>query len=185
MKRICVFTSGGDAPGMNAAVRAVVRSGIDKGWNVFGVRGGYAGLIADDFVTLGARDVGGIIQQGGTILGSSRCEEFKTGAGRKKALVALEKNEIGAAVVIGGDGSQTGAYYLSQTGFPVVGIASTIDNDLFGSEISIDVDTALNVALEAIDRLKVTRFSSSSVSCGGDGPQLWVSSFDGRNRRRR
>lgn len=159
MKRVCVLTSGGDAPGMNAAVRAVVRASIDKGWNVNGVRCGYAGLIAGDFVQLGPRDVGGIIQQGGTVIGSSRCEEFKTEAGRSQALRALEQNKIDALVIIGGDGSQTGAYYLSQTGYPIVGIASTIDNDLFGSEISIGVDTALNVALEAIDRLKVTASS--------------------------
>ena len=159
MKRLGVLTSGGDAPGMNAAVRAVVRAGIDKGWNVYGVRCGYAGLIAEDLVQLGPRDVGGIIQQGGTVLGSSRCEEFKTEAGRKKALLALEKNKIDALVVIGGNGSQTGACHLSQTGYPVVGIASTIDNDLCGSEICIGVDTALDVALEAIDRLKVTASS--------------------------
>ncbi|HEX6176132.1 MAG TPA: 6-phosphofructokinase [Candidatus Binatia bacterium] len=159
MRRIGVLTSGGDAPGMNAAVRAVVRSGVDKGWNVHGVRRGYAGLIAGDFVQFGPRDVGGIIQQGGTILGTSRCEEFTTKAGRAKAIAALERQAIDALVVIGGDGSQTGAYHLSQTGYPVVGIASTIDNDLFGSEISIGVDTALNVALEAIDRLKVTASS--------------------------
>ena len=159
MKRVGVLTSGGDAPGMNAAVRAVVRASIDKGWNVIGVRCGYAGLIAGDFVQLGPRDVGGIIQQGGTVLGSSRCEEFKTEDGRRKALLALGKNNIDALVVIGGDGSQTGAYYLSQSGFPVLGIASTIDNDLYGSEICIGVDTALNVALEAIDRLKVTASS--------------------------
>ena len=159
MKRVGVLTSGGDAPGMNAAVRAVVRASIDKGWNVNGVRCGYAGLIAGDFVQLGPRDVGGIIQQGGTVLGSSRCEEFKTETGRAKAIAALERQGIDALIIIGGDGSQTGAYHLSETGFPVVGIASTIDNDLFGSEISIGVDTALNVALEAIDRLKVTASS--------------------------
>ena len=159
MKTVGVLTSGGDAPGMNAAVRAVVRASIDKGWNVKGVRFGYAGLIAGDFVQLGPRDVGGIIQHGGTILGSSRCEEFKTEDGRKKALLALEKNTVDALVVIGGNGSQTGAYQLSQIGYPVIGIASTIDNDLYGSEISIGVDTALNVALEAIDRLKVTASS--------------------------
>ena len=159
MKRLGVLTSGGDAPGMNAAIRAVVRAGIDQGWDVNGVRFGYAGLIKGDFVQLGPRDVGGIIQQGGTVLGSSRCEEFKTEDGRKKALLALEKNKVDALVVIGGNGSQTGAYHLSRTGYPVVGIASTIDNDLYGSEICIGVDTALNVALEAIDRLKVTASS--------------------------
>lgn len=159
MRKICVLTSGGDAPGMNAAIRTVVRAGIDNGWDVHGVRCGYTGLVAGDFLRLGPRDVGGIIQQGGTILGSSRCEEFKTPECRKKALLVLDRNEIEALIVIGGDGSQTGAYYLSQTGFPVVGIASTIDNDLYGSDISIGVDTALNVALEAIDRLKVTASS--------------------------
>jgi len=159
MKRIAVLTSGGDAPGMNAAIRAVVRTGLDRGWEVFGVRHGYAGLIAGNVVSLGARDVGGIIQQGGTVLGSSRCVEFKTEAGRMRALRALHQHDIGALVVIGGNGSQTGAHALSQMGFPVVGVASTIDNDLCGSEVTIGVDTALDVALEAIDRLKVTASS--------------------------
>ena len=159
MRRIGVLTSGGDAPGMNAAVRAVTRAGLDQGWEVCGVRQGYAGLIAGDFVPLGARDVGGIIQHGGTRLGSARCPEFKTAEGRERALRSLREREIDALVVIGGDGSQTGSHLLSQAGFPVVGVASTIDNDLYGSEITIGVDTALNVALEAIDRLKVTASS--------------------------
>ncbi|MDD2271585.1 MAG: ATP-dependent 6-phosphofructokinase [Desulfuromonadaceae bacterium] len=159
MKRIALLTSGGDAPGMNAAIRAVVRTGLAKSWDVFGVRHGYAGLISGDFVPLGARDVGGIIQLGGTMLGSARCPEFKTADGRLKALSQLRRHEVEALVVIGGNGSQTGAYALSQSGFPVVGIASTIDNDLYGCDISIGVDTALNVSLEAIDRLKVTASS--------------------------
>ncbi len=159
MKRIAVLTSGGDAPGMNAAIRAVVRTGVDKGWEVFGVRHGYSGLIADNMTPMGARDVSGIIQQGGTILGSARCEEFKTEDGRLKALRILNQRGIEALVVIGGNGSQTGAHTLSQMGYPVVGVASTIDNDLFGSEITIGVDTALDVALESIDRLKVTASS--------------------------
>ncbi len=159
MKRIAVLTSGGDAPGMNAAIRAVVRSGLAKGWEVFGVRRGYAGLIAGNFVPLGARDVGGIIQQGGTVLGSARCPEFKTEDGRLKALRELHQRDVEALVVIGGNGSQAGAHALSQMGFPVIGVASTIDNDLYGSEITIGVDTALDVALEAIDRLKVTASS--------------------------
>ena len=158
-KRIAVLTSGGDAPGMNAAIRAVVRAALDKGWEAFGVRNGFAGLIAGAFVPLSARDVGGIIQRGGTILGSSRCLEFKTEAGRLKAVRALNQNDIKALVVIGGSGSQAGSYALSQMGFPVVGVASTIDNDLYGTDIAIGVDTALNVALEAIDRLKVTASS--------------------------
>jgi 6-phosphofructokinase 1 len=159
MKRIAVLTSGGDAAGMNAAIRAVVRTGLDRGWEVFGVRHGFAGLMAGDFLSLGARDVGGIIQHGGTALGSARCPEFKTEEARKKALDQLGRRNVSALVVIGGDGSQKGSHALSQMGFPVVGVASTIDNDLYGSEITIGVDTALNIALEAIDRLKVTASS--------------------------
>ncbi|HSE26151.1 MAG TPA: ATP-dependent 6-phosphofructokinase [Pyrinomonadaceae bacterium] len=159
MKRISVLTSGGDTAGMNAAIRAVVRTSLDNGWEVFGIRRGYAGLIAGDFVPLGARDVGGIIQHGGTILRTGRCLEFKTEQGRAQALRNLDQKKIDALVVIGGDGSQTGASLLSQARFPVVGIASTIDNDLYGSDITIGVDTALNVALESIDRLKVTASS--------------------------
>ena len=159
MKRFAVLTSGGDTAGMNAAIRAVVRTGLENGWEVYGVRFGYAGLIAGDFLRLGARDVGGIIQLGGTFLRSGRCLEFKTEAGRQQAINNLQQNEIEALVVIGGDGSQTGAFLLSQADFPVVGIASTIDNDLYGSEITIGVDTALNIALESIDRLKVTASS--------------------------
>jgi 6-phosphofructokinase 1 len=159
MKHIAVITSGGDAPGMNAAIRAVVRCGLDKGWEIHGVHQGYSGLIADSIMPIGARDVGGIMQQGGTILGSSRCPEFQTEEGRAKALRALNKRNIDALIVIGGNGSQSGAYALSQMDYPVVGIASTIDNDLYGSDITIGVDTALNIALEAIDRLKVTATS--------------------------
>ena len=159
MKRIAVLTSGGDAPGMNAAIRAVVRMGLDRGCTVYGVHHGYKGLIDDDMREYGARDVGGIIQLGGTILGSARCPEFKTEEGRLHALHNLRHRQIDGLVVIGGNGSQTGAYELSRMGFPVIGVASTIDNDLYGSEITIGVDTALNIALEAIDRLKVTASS--------------------------
>ena len=159
IKRIAVLTSGGDAPGMNAAIRAVTRTAIHENMKVFGVRQGYAGLIAGDFLPLGPRDVGGIIHLGGTILRSARSREFKTEAGRNKALAALQAKKIDAAIIIGGNGSQTGAYALSQLGLPVVGIASTIDNDLAGSEITIGVDTAMNIALEAIDRLKTTAAS--------------------------
>ena len=159
MKRIAVLTSGGDAPGMNAAIRAVVRAGLDQGWEVYGVRSGYAGLIAGELTQLQARDVGGIIQQAGTFLGSARCPEFRTDEGKAKALSVLSQTGIDGLVVIGGNGSQTGAHALSVRGFPVVGVASTIDNDLYGSEITIGVDTALNIALEAIDRLKATASS--------------------------
>lgn len=163
MKRIAVLTSGGDAPGMNAAIRAVTRTGLERGWEVFGVRQGYAGLITGDWMPLGPRDVGGIIQLGGTILRSARCPEFKTIAGRQAALQKLSEQGIEALVIIGGNGTQTGSHALSQMGFPVVGVASTIDNDLYGSQITIGVDTALNIALEAIDRLKVTASSHQRV----------------------
>lgn len=159
IRRIAVLTSGGDAPGMNAAIRSVVRTGLDYDWEVFGVHHGYSGLLAGDFRAMGPRDVGGIIQQGGTILGSARCPEFKTEEGRRRAIRELNQKGIDALVVIGGNGSQTGAHALWKMGFPVVGVASTIDNDLYGSQITIGVDTALNIALEAIDRLKVTASS--------------------------
>ena len=159
MKRIAVVTSGGDAPGMNAAIRSVVRTALNRKWEIYGIRHGYTGLIDDNFVQLGVRDVGGIIQRGGTILGSARSLEFENEEGQLKALRTLQRHHIEALVVIGGNGSQTGAFTLSQKSFPVIGIASTIDNDLYGVDISIGVDTALNIALEAIDRLKVTAAS--------------------------
>ena len=159
MKRIAVLTGGGDAPGMNAAIRAVVRSGLDKGWDIFGVRYGYTGLITDNMVSLRARDVGGIIQQGGTILGSSRCPEIETEDGRLKAIRTLKEHYIDAMIIIGGNGAQAGAQAFSLMGYPVVGVASTINNDLWGSDITIGVDTALNITLEALDRLKITASS--------------------------
>lgn len=159
MKRVAVMTSGGDAPGMNAAIRAVVRTGVLQGYEMFGILHGYTGLIAGDFIPLGPRDVGGIIQQGGTMLGTSRCESFKTDEGQSAALEQLHTKDIHALVVIGGNGSQTGAHALCERNIPVVGIASTIDNDLVGSEISIGATTALDVALEAVDRLRVTAAS--------------------------
>lgn len=159
MKRIAVLTSGGDAPGMNAAIRAVTRSALAHGWEVFGVKHGYRGLVDGEMIQFGARDVGGIIQLGGTVLGSARCEEFRTEEGQKKALRQMAQRDIEGLVVIGGNGSQTGANALHKWGFPVVGAASTIDNDLYGTDITIGVDTALNIALEAIDRLKITASS--------------------------
>jgi 6-phosphofructokinase 1 len=144
---------------MNAAIRGVVRTSLGQGWEVFGVRRGYAGLVAGSFVALNARDVGGIIQQGGTMLGTTRCPEFATEDTRRTALEQLRRHSVDALVVIGGNGSQAGAFALSQMGLAVVGVASTIDNDLPGSEITIGVDTALNIALEAVDRLKTTASS--------------------------
>ncbi|MEA5079765.1 MAG: 6-phosphofructokinase [Anaerolineaceae bacterium] len=159
MKRIAVLTSGGDAPGMNAAIRAVVRTGVANGLEVYGVKGGYEGLINGIFTPLGTRDVGGIMQRGGTILGSARCPEFKTEKGQLRAIRSLNEAGIEGLIVIGGNGSQTGNNALHTLGFPTVGIASTIDNDLVGSDTTIGVDTALNIALEAIDRLKTTASS--------------------------
>jgi 6-phosphofructokinase 1 len=159
LKKIAVLTSGGDAPGMNAAVRAVARGALAKGWQVMGVRNGYAGLLADHFDPLQARDVGGIIQSGGTVLGSARCPEFAEPAGRKKALQNLGAHGVDALVVIGGNGSQSGSASLAREGFTVVGVPSTIDNDLYGNDVSIGCDTAINITLEAIDRLRTTASS--------------------------
>jgi len=156
MKRVAVLTSGGDAPGMNAAIRAAVRLGLAQGWEMYGVQRGYAGLIAGDFRPMLARDVSGILQLGGTVLGSARCPEFETEEGRWRAVRELRQHGIEALIVIGGNGSQAGAYDLYKMDYPVVGVASTIDNDLAGSDVTIGVMTALDIALEAIDRLKTT-----------------------------
>ena len=154
--RIGILTSGGDAPGMNAAVRAATRAALARSWEVYGVRNGFAGLLADNMELLRARDVGGIIHRGGTMLGSARCAEFREEAGRAKALRNLNQRGIDALLVIGGNGSQTGSARLSESGFKVVGVASTIDNDLVGTDFTIGVDTAINITLEAIDRLRTT-----------------------------
>ena len=156
MQRIGILTSGGDAPGMNAAVRAATRAAIAQGWETYGVRNGYAGLIADNMARLLARDVGGIIQRGGTVLGSARCPDFHEASGRAKALRNLARRGIDALIVIGGDGSQAASSLLAKEGFPVAGVASTIDNDVFGTDVTIGVDTAVNITLEAIDRLRTT-----------------------------
>ena len=158
-KRVAVLTSGGDAPGMNAAIRSAVRTGIYHGYEMYGVQRGFAGLIAGEFTSLSARDVGGISQFAGTFLGSARSVEFTTPAGQNEAVGRLRALDIESVIVIGGNGSQQGAYALSQAGLHVAGVASTIDNDVTGSDVTIGVDTALNIALEAIDRLRVTASS--------------------------
>jgi 6-phosphofructokinase 1 len=163
MKCIAVLTSGGDAPGMNAAVRAVVRAGVARGLEVLGIRHGFQGLIRGDFIALRPRDVGGIVERGGTVLGTSRCEEFKTEAGQMAAVRQLRGRDIAGVVVVGGDGSQCGAAALSRHGIPTVGIASTIDNDLFGSDITLGATTAVGIAVEAIDRLRVTAAAHGRV----------------------
>jgi 6-phosphofructokinase 1 len=159
LKKIAVLTSGGDAPGMNAAVRAVTRGALARGWGVYGVRNGYSGLLGGVLEPMLARDVGGIVHSGGTVLGSARCPEFVEPAGRKQALSNLHKHKIEALVVIGGNGSQSGSASLAREGFAVVGVPSTIDNDLYGNDVSIGCDTAINITLEAIDRLRTTASS--------------------------
>lgn len=159
MKRIAVMTSGGDAPGMNAAIRAVVRTSIQHGIDIYGIRQAYSGLLAGDFERLTSREVSGIIQRGGTILQTARNEEFKTKQGQRKALRRLNEQNIEGVIVIGGDGSLRGAKVLHDLGVPVIGIPASIDNDIYGTDMSIGVDTALNTILGALDRLRDTATS--------------------------
>ncbi|MCT4787579.1 ATP-dependent 6-phosphofructokinase, partial [Exiguobacterium aestuarii] len=159
LKRIAVLTSGGDAPGMNAAVRAVTRKAIFEGLEVYGVYNGYQGLIEGDLVELNLGSVGDIIQRGGTFLRSARCPEFRTEEGRAKAVEQLKKFNIDALVVIGGDGSYRGAQKLTELGFPTIGLPGTIDNDIPGTDATIGFDTALNTALDAIDKIRDTASS--------------------------
>ena len=164
MKTIGVLTSGGDAPGMNAAVRAVVRTAISKGMTVKGVMRGYNGLIEDEIIDLDVRSVSDIIHRGGTILYTARSERFKTVEGRKEALVVCKKHGIEGMVVIGGDGSFRGARELSLLGIPTVGIPGTIDNDIASTEYTIGFDTAMNTALGMIDKLRDTTQSHERCS---------------------
>jgi len=160
IKSIGVLTSGGDAPGMNAAIRAVVRASIYYNKKAFGIYRGYDGLIENDLVELNARSVKNILSQGGTILKSARSEEFRTQSGREKAIANLRSRGIDALVVIGGDGSFTGAHLLyEEHGFPVVGIPGTIDNDLFGTDYTIGFDTATNTVVECVDKIRDTAAS--------------------------
>ena len=157
IQNIGVLTSGGDAPGMNAAVRAVVRATIYNGCKAFGINGGYQGLIEGDICEMDSASVSNIIQRGGTILRSARSMEFRTVEGRAKAAETLKEHGINALVVIGGDGTFTGARLLIQEqDIPVVGIPGTIDNDIFGTDATIGYDTAVNTAIEAIDKIKDT-----------------------------
>lgn len=159
MKRLAVMTSGGDSPGMNAAIRAVVRTGMEYGIEVYGIRQGYSGLLAGDFNLLTSVEVSGILQRGGTILQTARNDEFKTEQGRKRGLRRLREHNIDAIVVIGGNGSLTGALELHKLGFQTIGIPGSIDNDIWGTDMSIGVDTALNTILDALDRLRDTATS--------------------------
>ncbi len=164
MKTIGVLTSGGDAPGMNAAIRAVVRYGIRLGMKVLGIRQGYNGLINGDVVELTTLDVVGLLQKGGTILGTARCLEFKEEAGVQKAVEQCKRLGIDGVVVIGGDGSFRGAADLSRHGVPCIGIPGTIDNDIACTDYTIGFDTALNTAMEMIDKLRDTSASHNRCS---------------------
>lgn len=159
MKRVAVMTGGGDAPGMNAAIRAVVRTGLEHEVEVYGIRQAYTGLLAGDFELLTSREVSGVLQRGGTILQTARNEEFKTLEGQRKGLRRLNERGIEGVIVVGGDGSLRGAYALHKLGIPVVGVPASIDNDIWGTDMSIGVDTALNTIIDALDRIRDTATS--------------------------
>jgi 6-phosphofructokinase 1 len=164
VKKIVVLTSGGDAPGMNAALRAVVRTASHFKIECYGVREGFNGLIHDDFTRMGPRSVKNIITEGGTILKSARSLEFKTVAGRKKAFENCEKHGIDGIVCIGGDGTFRGAKVFNEEyGIKVLGVPATVDNDIFGTDNTIGYDTALNTAMEAIDKIRDTATSHNRV----------------------
>ncbi|MFY2157909.1 6-phosphofructokinase [Cytobacillus firmus] len=159
MKKIGVLTSGGDSPGMNAAVRAVVRKAIYHNIEVYGVYGGYSGLMSGNIKRLDLGSVGDIIHRGGTVLHSARSEEFKTKEGQQKGIDQMNKHGIEGLVVIGGDGSYRGAKALTEHGFPCVGVPGTIDNDIPGTQYTIGFDTALNTVIDAIDKIRDTATS--------------------------
>jgi 6-phosphofructokinase 1 len=164
IKRIGLLTSGGDAPGMNAAIRAVTRAAIHKNIEVFGIRRGYQGMIEGDFTRLNSGDVSGIIQLGGTILQTARCHNFMHKKGRQQAYDQLKKFNIDAVVVIGGDGSFTGAGIMTKEHeIPFIGIPGTIDNDLYGTDYTIGYDTALNTVIFAVDKIRDTASSHNRI----------------------
>ena len=164
MKKIGLITSGGDSPGMNAAIRAVVRAAAGRGCEVLGYIHGYEGIIRREEFPLGSKEVGGIIDRGGTILRTARSSEFRTPEGRIKAYENLKAADLEGLVVIGGDGSLTGAKILGEEfGFPVVGVPGSIDNDISGTDYSIGFDTAVNTAVQAIDRVRDTAYSHERV----------------------
>ena len=157
IKNIAVLTSGGDAPGMNAGIRAVVRAGIYHGLNMFGVKRGYDGLVNGDIIPMDVKSVANIIQRGGTILKTARSDEFRTKEGRQKAYENIKKLGIDALVVIGGDGTFTGASkFIEEFDIPIVGLPGTIDNDLAGTDFTIGYDTAINTVVDAVDKIRDT-----------------------------
>ncbi|MFC4767783.1 6-phosphofructokinase [Effusibacillus consociatus] len=159
MKKIGVLTSGGDSPGMNAAIRAVVRSAIYHGIDVVGIKRGYQGLISGDIMSMDLGSVADIIHRGGTVLYTARCEEFKTEEGQQKALATIREHGIDGIVVVGGDGSYRGALALSQKGIPTIGLPGTIDNDIPCTDFTIGFDTAINTVIDAIDKIRDTATS--------------------------
>lgn len=164
IKTVAVMTSGGDAPGMNAAIRAVTRSAIFNGWKVFGIYRGYEGLINGDFKELTTESVSNIIQRGGTILKTARSKEFTTPEGRKKAYDSLLRFGVDALIVIGGNGSLAGAQdFAREYDFPVIGLPGTIDNDLYGTDATIGYDTALNTIVECVDKIRDTANSHDRI----------------------
>ncbi|MCS7254076.1 MAG: 6-phosphofructokinase [Armatimonadota bacterium] len=164
MKRIGVFTSGGDAPGMNACIRAVVRTALFHGVEAIGIMRGYQGMIEGDFVPMDRGTVSNIIQTGGTILKTSRCKEFYYKSGRQKAIQKLREAGIDGLIAVGGDGTFKGAHKLCiESGIPVIGVPATIDNDLYGTDYTIGFDTAINTALDAIDRIRDTAIAHGRI----------------------
>jgi 6-phosphofructokinase 1 len=166
MKKIAVFTSGGDSPGMNACIRAVVRTAISKGVAVTGILKGYSGMIegGENFIELNSRSVGNIIQRGGTMLKSSRSKEFMTPEGRAIAYQNLRNEGIEGIICIGGNGTFTGAeIFYNEFGIPSIGAPGTIDNDLYGTDLTIGFDTAINTAVEAIDKIRDTAESHGRI----------------------
>ena len=161
--RIAVLTSGGDAPGMNACIRAVVRKGLCEGMEVVGVRRGFEGLISGDLVVMTSRSVGDILHRGGTILKSARSEEFKTEEGRARALRQIEMNGVDAVIGIGGDGTYRGLASLAAMGVPTIGIPATIDNDIGSTEYSIGFDTVCNTVIDAVNKIRDTASSHERV----------------------
>ena len=164
VKTIGVLTSGGDAPGMNAAIRAVVRQAITKGLNVKGIKRGYAGLLQEEIIDMHAQDVSDIIQRGGTILQTARCMDFTTSEGQQKGAEICKKHGIDGVVVIGGDGSFKGAQKLAEHGINTIGLPGTIDLDIASTEYTIGFDTAVNTAMEAIDKVRDTSTSHERCS---------------------
>ncbi|MCX7661760.1 MAG: ATP-dependent 6-phosphofructokinase, partial [Candidatus Omnitrophica bacterium] len=164
MKRIAVITTGGDAPGMNASIRTVVRYGIYRGLEVFGVFRGWWGLINEELKIFDHRSVSGIINEGGTILKTARCFEFKTEEGMRRAYETIRKYNIEGIIIIGGNGSFTAGYeFYKRYKIPVIGISATIDNDINGIDMSFGVDTALNTALDALDKIRDTATSMERI----------------------